>query len=250
MTGAYYNENDEFCAKWLRNLIAAGHLPDGEVDERSIEDVRPEDVRGFDQCHWFAGIGGWPLALRIAGIESSAKIWTGSSPCQDSSVVAAVHGRRVGLDGARSGLARKWLDLVEACAPAGVYFENVPGIAPWLAEITGRLESFGYDVAGSKRSSASVGAPHLRRRVWIAAHRRGAGLPVARRPESSTAIRDPRSAAPGRYWASHPGGFRPVDDGLPERVGAVHAYGNAIDPFVAAAFVADNALFRQQAVSA
>lgn len=50
---AYYNEIDPFAAQWLRNLIAAGHIAPGEVDERSIEDVTPDDLRGFTQCHFF-----------------------------------------------------------------------------------------------------------------------------------------------------------------------------------------------------
>jgi DNA (cytosine-5)-methyltransferase 1 len=236
----YYNENNPFCAQWLRNLVAAGHIPAGDVDERSIEDVQPDDVRGYDQCHWFAGIGGWPLALRIAGAASSPSTWTGSPPCQDNSVASAVHGRRTGLDGARSGLAHKWLDLVQACAPAHIWFENVPGVKPWIAQITGRLESFGCTVARSERSSKSVGAAHLRERVWLFAHRSGAGLPVARRSEPSPALSDPRATPPGRYWAADPRGFRPLDDGLPSRVGAVHAYGNAIDPWVAAGVIREH----------
>lgn len=34
---AYYNEFDPYAAQWLRNLIAAGHIAPGDVDERSIE---------------------------------------------------------------------------------------------------------------------------------------------------------------------------------------------------------------------
>ena len=64
---AYYNEIDPYAAQWLRNLIAAGHIAPGVVDERSIEDVHPSDLRGFEQCHFFAGIGVWSLALRRAG---------------------------------------------------------------------------------------------------------------------------------------------------------------------------------------
>jgi DNA (cytosine-5)-methyltransferase 1 len=78
---AYYNELDPFAAAWLRNLIAAGLIPQGEVDERSIEDVTPNDLAGFRQCHFFAGIGGWPLALRLAGWPDERPVWTGSCPC-------------------------------------------------------------------------------------------------------------------------------------------------------------------------
>jgi hypothetical protein len=34
---AYYNEIDPFAAQWLRNLIAAGHIAPGEVDERVLK---------------------------------------------------------------------------------------------------------------------------------------------------------------------------------------------------------------------
>jgi DNA (cytosine-5)-methyltransferase 1 len=36
---AYYNEIDPYCAQWLRNLIAAGHIADGDVDQRDIRAV-------------------------------------------------------------------------------------------------------------------------------------------------------------------------------------------------------------------
>lgn len=59
---AYYNEFDPFAAAWLRELIKAGYIADGEVDERSIADVTGADLAGFTQCHFFAGIGGWSYA--------------------------------------------------------------------------------------------------------------------------------------------------------------------------------------------
>ncbi len=79
---ALYNEIDPFAAQWLRNLIAAGHIAPGEVDERSIEDVTPDDLRGFTQCHFFAGIGVWSHSLRLAGWPDDRPVWTGSCPCQ------------------------------------------------------------------------------------------------------------------------------------------------------------------------
>src|SRR5688572_30643871 len=62
----YYNEHDPYAAAWLRNLIAAGHIAPGDVDERSILDVQPADLAGYVQCHFFAGIGVWSHALRLA----------------------------------------------------------------------------------------------------------------------------------------------------------------------------------------
>jgi DNA (cytosine-5)-methyltransferase 1 len=53
---AYYNEIDQYAAQWLRNLIDSGHIAPEDVDEMSIEDVRPDDLRGYTKCHFFAGI--------------------------------------------------------------------------------------------------------------------------------------------------------------------------------------------------
>ncbi|NDI17943.1 MAG: DNA cytosine methyltransferase, partial [Verrucomicrobia bacterium] len=79
---AYYNEIDPYAAQWLRNLIEAGHIAPGIVDERSIEDVTPNELKHFTQCHFFAGIGVWSLALRRAGWADDRPVWTGSCPCQ------------------------------------------------------------------------------------------------------------------------------------------------------------------------
>lgn len=84
--GAYYNEIDPFAAQWLRNLITAGHIAPGVVDERDIRDVCPADLTGFTQCHFFAGVGVWSYALRRAGWSDDRPVWTGSCPCQPFSV--------------------------------------------------------------------------------------------------------------------------------------------------------------------
>lgn len=77
---AYYNEINKHAARWLRKLIAADLIAPGDVDERSIEDVRADDLVGYTQCHFFAGIGGWSIALRLAGVTDDQPIWTGSPP--------------------------------------------------------------------------------------------------------------------------------------------------------------------------
>lgn len=90
---AYYNEIDPHAAQHLRNLIDAGHIAPGVVDTRSIEDVTPNDLKGFRQCHFFAGIGGWSLALRRAGWPDDRPAWTASCPCQPFSAA----GKDLGL---------------------------------------------------------------------------------------------------------------------------------------------------------
>jgi DNA (cytosine-5)-methyltransferase 1 len=80
--GAYYNEFEPLAAQWLRNLIQQKLIAPGEVDERSIVDVSPRDLVRFTQCHFFAGIGVWSYALRLARWADARPIWTGSCPCQ------------------------------------------------------------------------------------------------------------------------------------------------------------------------
>src|SRR3990167_1375322 len=126
---AYYNENDAYAAQWLCNLIAAGHIAPGEVDERSIEDVRADDLRGFTQCHFFAGIGVWSYALRLAGWPDDSPVWTGSCPCQPFSAA----GKGGGFDDERH-LWPAWFHLIEVCRPPVIYGEQVAskdGLA-WL----------------------------------------------------------------------------------------------------------------------
>lgn len=89
----YYNDNDEFACNWLCELMHEGLIPEGDIDQRSIRDVTARDLRGYRQCHFFAGIGGWPLALALAGWPDECEIWTGSCPCQPFS--AAGKARRI-----------------------------------------------------------------------------------------------------------------------------------------------------------
>src|SRR6185369_2577200 len=82
----YYNEFNAKNAAWLRELIADGLIAKGEVDERDIREVKPADIRGFKQCHRFAGVGGWSLALRLADWDDDRPVWTASLPCQPFSI--------------------------------------------------------------------------------------------------------------------------------------------------------------------
>ncbi len=117
---AYYNEHDAHAAQWLRNLIERNLIAPGEVDERSIEDVVPSDLRGFIQCHFFAGIGVWSYALRRAGWPDDRPVWTGSCPCQPFSAA----GKRSGKSDERH-LWPVWFELIKACRPPIVLGEQV-----------------------------------------------------------------------------------------------------------------------------
>ena len=179
----YYNDADAAACAWLRELIAAGLLPAGEVDERSILEVEPADLRGFVQCHFFAGIGGWPYALRLAGVAEDLSVWTGSPPCQPFSVA----GQRKGQDDDRH-LAPAFLRLVAACRPDIVFGEQVASAAvlgpvggaargatespadwTWFDALAADLEAASYAVAAADLPAAGIGAPHIRQRLFFGA---------------------------------------------------------------------------------
>lgn len=161
---AYYNEHDPGAAAWLRELIAADLIAKGEVDERSIADVRPNDLRGFGQCHFFAGIGGWSLALRSAGVPDHFPIWTGSCPCQPFSAA----GKRIGFDDPRH-LWPYWRYLIAQCRPAICFGEQVAAASDWLRLVRSDLEALEYAVGAMPVEAASAGADHLRDRFWFVA---------------------------------------------------------------------------------
>lgn len=163
---AYYNENDPHAAEWLRELIRVGLIAPGDVDDRSIADVRPNDLRGYDQCHFFAGIGGWSYALRLAGWDDSRPVWTGSCPCQPFSIA----GKRGGNADERH-LWPEFRRLIEECGPSVVFGEQVAGAdgREWLARVRADLEALGYAVGAGDLCAAGIGAPHIRQRLyWVA----------------------------------------------------------------------------------
>ena len=163
---AYYNEIEPYAAEWLRNLIKAGHIPHGEVDTRSIVDVQPLDLRGFTQCHFFAGIGGWGLALRLAGWPDDRPIWTGSCPCQPFSVA----GKGAGTDDPRH-LWPHFHRLITAVRPPVVMGEQVAAAVgkSWLDGVCADLERINYATGAAVIPACAVDAPHRRDRLWFVA---------------------------------------------------------------------------------
>lgn len=163
----YYNEWDPQAAAWLRELIAERLIPRGLVDERSITEVKAEDLEGFTQCHFFAGIGGWPLALQLAGVSHKTRLWTGSPPCQPFSAA----GKQLGQFDPRH-LAPVFLSLISERRPAILFGEQVaPAIAKsWMCDLQAHLEGEDYAVGFAVLPACSVGAPHKRERLFFGAY--------------------------------------------------------------------------------
>jgi DNA (cytosine-5)-methyltransferase 1 len=246
---AYYNEIDSFAAQWLRELIKAGLIADGEVDERDIRDVRADDLRGFTQCHFFAGIGGWSYALRLAGWPDDRPVWTGSCPCQPFSAA----GRGYGEQDARH-LWPVWHPIIAQCRPSTIFGEQVAGKdgLAWIDSVSDDLEGNNYAFAAADLPAACVGAPHGRQRLyWVAnSNREGLARPgisigtqeAERQTEWWRALTEALSGNSLGCWlgqsATQPKPMlRSGDDGLFARVGRLRGYGNAIVPQVAQAFI-------------
>ena len=233
---AYYNENNPLAAQWLRALMHHGLIADGHVDERSIEDVTPSDLSGYDQHHFFAGIGGWSYALRLAGWPDDRPVWTGSCPCQPFS--AAGKGKGFG-DERHLWPAFEW--LIRQHGPATVFGEQVARKAgrEWLAVVRSDLEASGYAFGASDLCAAGVGAWHERPRHYWVAH----SLRVQQRrqePCRRTIGRMGRLVKPlawDRDWQEALREFRSLDDGLSYGVGVTDGFRNAIVPPLAKAFI-------------
>jgi DNA (cytosine-5)-methyltransferase 1 len=176
---AFYNEIDPFAAKWLRKLIDAKMLPPGKIRRGDIKKIAAVDIERYAHVHWFAGIGGWPYALRLAGWPDEVRCWTGSVPCQPFSSA----GRRKGVDDERH-LWPEFLRLIKEAKPPIIFGEQVASAdvvgkvrpsaeektqRPWIEAVQADLEKANYEFGFVVLPACGVGAPHIRQRVfWVA----------------------------------------------------------------------------------
>jgi len=212
----------------------------------------------------------WPDAQRLEDATTTAffslprvRVLCGGWPCQPVSVA----GKRLAQDDPR------WLwptvaRAIEEQAPPIFVGENVPGLlSAGMREVLADLARLGFDAEWATIGAGHLGAPHLRRRVFLAAahpdriHLRqqpgwlGRALRCAQAPvhrsslegcipadtDSKRRLEQARRGANERGWSRHVGwDFDPlarVDDGLPARVDgrARKALGNAVVPAVAEA---------------
>jgi site-specific DNA-cytosine methylase len=93
-----------------------------------------------------------------------ADIVIGGPPCQQTSVAAAIHGKRSG-----ASLWPSMFGICEHIQPEWVVVEQPPGNATWEAQVADDLSRSGYHTARVEFAACDVGAPYLRRRVYILA---------------------------------------------------------------------------------
>lgn len=246
MSGAYYNENDPFAAQWLRNLIGEGLIAGGEVDERSIVDVRADDLRGFTQCHFFAGLGGWPLALRLARWPDRRPIWSGSCPCQPYSIGSVAHGGAKGQCDERH-LWPDFFRLIRIGKPDTIVGEQVATAVGWgwWDEAALDMESEAYACAAMVLRADAYRAFHERKRLYWMAHAGRTRWQGHKHIECFSLAEEKTRAEFGNPLAELrrvlEGDYRGLllRDGLSVQVErhATHAYGGTIVPEVAASFI-------------
>ena len=123
-------------------------IREGALDDAPIWD----DVKTFD---------GKPFSGKV-------DIVFGGFPCQDVSNA----GKREGIkEGTRSGLWVEFARILREIRPRYVLVENVPGlIIRGFDDVLGELAEMGYDAEWEMLSACEVGAPHVRKRVFIMAY--------------------------------------------------------------------------------
>lgn len=249
-----FNEFDGFKCDWLRNLSDRELIAPGTIYERDIRDIAPSELMGFTQCHFFAGIGVWSYALREAGYSDSERVWTASCPCQPFSA----SGKRGGFDDERH-LWPSLFWLIDQCKPDCIIGEQVAskdGFA-WFDLVASDMEGIGYTIGAVDICAAGFGAPHIRNRFYWLAFPASIGrgrcasgglvLPQGKgwqRQKQDRQLERGGFAKPGEtsgFWAdaewlpcrdgkarpTQPGIF-PLAHGATQRVGRLHAYGDAI----------------------
>lgn len=222
---AYYNEHNRFAAQWLENLIDYGQIAPGDVDSRDIQEVTADDIRGYTQCHFFAGIGGWSLALRLAGWPDDRPVWTGSCPCQPFS--SAARGRNARRQDGERHLWPALRRLIAECAPRTFFGEQVAQAGDWFDEVCDDMEAMGYSIGAAVLPALSVGKDHARPRLYYIG--------------DADRDREPKLQVNGKVdrvpWRGSDARGLVLENGVSNRMAVLRAFGNAIVPSVAAEFI-------------
>ena len=144
-----YCEIDPYAQEVLKSNMRAKHIHEAPV----YGDVQKLSKRTLNL----------PPGVRVDVIY-------GGFPCQDISLI----GNQKGLSGERSGLVNEIFRLTKELSPEFVFLENVPVIiSNGLQEILQRFDNVGYNAQWDIVSAAMFGAPHLRKRWFLLATKKG-----------------------------------------------------------------------------
>jgi len=219
----------------------------------------------------------WPNVTRYTDVTRprdypAVDLICGGFPCQDVSSA----GKQRGLGGERSSLWWHFADVVRRVRPRVVVVENVnSGKTLWLPHVRHQLHVLGYATRALAVSAADVGAPHLRRRVFVVADAHGdrelalsVNAAVARSPKApADAVRirplqqcrrreerpTPADAVRrgGRGWRDPEPGMVRVVHGIPSRepgmVRVVHGIPSRVDGLGARRHALGNSVVPAQA---
>ena len=220
----------------MSQLVKDGHVSEGDVVCRSIADIQPSEIKDYERVHLFAGIGGWDLALRLAGWPVGVPVWTGSCPCQPFSSA----GKRTGVNDERH-LWPEMFRLIKECRPPVVFGEQVATAIKhgWIDGLQADLETEGYTVGHAVLGAHSVGSLHRRQRLYWGAYSssvRPQGVWEA--PEGPRTREQLEGLVQAEVQLAVPtGASGGVAHAVPARVVRLRGYGNAIVPQTAALFV-------------
>lgn len=198
----------------------------------------------------------WPEVQRYDDVQECSaatlapvEALVGGFPCQD---ISAARRDAPGIEGPKSGLWQQYARLIRELRPAYVLVENVPALRyRGLDAVLGDLAACGYDAEWECLPAASVGAPHLRDRLFVVAYANGL-RPGTRavevfgelRPEAlfrhqaverrANEAREVFRGPGASQWSSEPRVGRVVD-GIPTRLDRrrLRGLGNAVVPQVA-----------------
>ncbi len=193
----------------------------------------------------------WPHVKQYGNIEDvfchelePVDLICGGFPCQDVSVA----GKKAGIEGSRTGLWSEMFRIICGLRPRYVILENVPGLlipveygrpAP-IATVLGDLSRIGFDAEWSTVSACSMGATHMRSRVFIVAYAdridgrsrfRNTDARSIRTLQKVDSFASSRLSAKARM--ANPSALYRNADGVPSGMDRNRAIGNSVHPDVA-----------------
>lgn len=244
MSRVLYTDINPVSMDWIKFLVAAQELPDGDCYAADMRDFDYDILDYYPQCHFFAGIGGWPLALAIANVPTDWKLWTGSCPCQPFSASSI---SQKGEDDDRH-LWPFFKQAIEYGKPTILFGEQVASELgrTWLSRVRTDLEVLGYGVGAADISAAGVGIPHARQRIFFVANADGNGLEgLEPKWDRRSRSNGPQESPDYRNIIQSRNDFKPSSipllsvDGLSRQlaIDVLEGFGNAIVPEVGATFI-------------